>query len=178
MNVLVLVGSTRPDSFNAQLADAAVAALPEGVAVERFDRLHELPFYSEDGETNPPAAVEELRDAIRRADALVVVTPEFNASVPAQLKNAIDWASRPYDASSISGKRAAVLAATPTPGGAASAREHLVAILARARALPLETTVGVAGAHEAFVSGELADPSYASAVESLIIELVGDSVPA
>lgn len=177
MNVLVLVGSSRPDSLNAQLASAAVAALPEGTAVERFDRLHELPFYSDEAEANLPAVVEELRGAVGRADALMVVTPEFNASVPAALKNAIDWASRPYDASSINGKRAAVLAATPTPGGAASAREHLVAILTRAKALPLETTVGVSAAHEAFVAGELADPTSASAVENLIADLVSESVP-
>lgn len=178
MNVLVLVGSTRPDSFNAQLATAAVAALPEGTTVERFDRLHELPFYTDEADANPPAVVEDLRAAVGRAEALVVVTPEFNASVPAALKNAIDWASRPYDASSISGKRAAVLAATPTPGDAASAREHLAAILTRAKAKPLETTVGVSTAHEAFVSGELADPTHATAVENLIAELVSERVPA
>ncbi|WP_420111931.1 NADPH-dependent FMN reductase [Pseudactinotalea sp.] len=178
MNVLVLVGSTRPDSFNAQLAAAAVAALPEGTTVERFDRLNELPFYSDEGDANPPAVVADLRAAVGRAEALVVVTPEFNASVPAALKNAIDWASRPYDDSSINGKPAAVLAATPTPGDAGSARDHLVAILRRARALPLETTVGVSAAHEAFVSGELTDPTHATAVEALIANLVSEGVPA
>jgi len=176
VNVLVLVGSTRPDSFNAQLAEAAIAALPKGTAVERFDRFHELPFYSDDADANPPAAVAELREACGRADVLVITTPEYNASVPGSLKNGIDWASRPYADSSIRGKRVAVLAASPTAGSAESAREHLVAILSRARAEPLARTVGIAAAHEAFVAGELADAEHTAAVEDLVRELLSAPV--
>lgn len=172
MNVLVLVGSTRPESYNALLAEIATAALGEGAAVERFDRLAELPFYGEHHEADPPAAVTELREAIARADALVVVTPEYNASIPAVLKNAIDWASRPRGEASIAGKPTAILAATTSPGGAASARQHLHDILTRAHAAPLETTVGIAKANEALVGGEIVDPEVRAAVDGLIAELV------
>lgn len=171
MHVLVLVGSARPESYNLQLADAAVAALGENAVVSRFDHLAELPYYGEHHETNPPAVVTELRNAIADADALIVVTPEYNASIPAVLKNAIDWASRPRGAASLTGKPAAVLAATTSPGGAASARRHLQEILTRAHAAPLETTVGIADATHAFVGGELVDPEQQAALEALMAEL-------
>lgn len=170
MNVLVLVGSARPDSLNALLADHATRVLPAGTAVERFDRLYELPFYTETADVDPPAAVVDLREAVARADALIVTTPEFNASVPAALKNAIDWASRPRGAASIAGKPVAVLGATPSPGGTSSAREHLVAILTRAGARPLPATVGIPTAHEAFAGGAL-HPDHVPAVEGLVREL-------
>lgn len=174
MNVLVLVGSPRPDSLNGLLAKAAVGSLPKGTVVEQLGDLHELPFYTEEADLDPPASIRALRDAVARADALVVTTPEYNASVPAVLKNAIDWASRPRGAASIAGKPAAVLGATPSPGGAASAREHLVAILTRAGARPLETTVGIAGAHAAFADGELVEIAHRDAVHDLVDTLVGE----
>lgn len=174
MNVLVLVGSPRRDSLNGRLAGVAVASLPEGTVVDELDDLHELPFYTEEADREPPASIRELRAAVARADALVVTTPEYNASIPAVLKNAIDWASRPRGAASIAGKPVAVLGATPSAGGAASAREHLVAILARAGARPLPTTVGIAGANEAFVDGELVEDAHRDAVRDLVDALVGE----
>jgi chromate reductase len=171
VNVLVLVGSARSESYNGCLAEVAVATLGASAVVERFDRLAELPYYSPEADDDPVTAVIALRDAVDRADALVVVTPEYNASIPAVLKNAIDWASRPRGEASIAGKPVAILAATTSLGGAASARQHLHDILTRAHAEPLAATVGIADATNALVGGELVDPEVRAAVESLLAEL-------
>jgi len=109
-NVLALVGSLRADSINRKLAEAAVHHAPEGIDVTTFDGIVDLPFYNEDidGET-PPAAAVAFRAAIDAADAVLLVTPEYNGTIPAVLKNALDWASRPFGASPISGKPLAAI---------------------------------------------------------------------
>lgn len=116
MNVLVLLGSLRADSDNLRLAQAAIAALPEGVHGRMAAGLESLPFYSEDLDgPAAPASVRELRATVAEADAILLVTPEYNGSIPAVVKNAIDWASRPYGKNSWAGKTVAV---TGTSGGA------------------------------------------------------------
>ncbi|MEH3142636.1 MAG: NAD(P)H-dependent oxidoreductase [Mycobacterium kyogaense] len=110
--VLVLVGSLRKESINRQLADLAVETAPDGVTLERFDRLGELPFYNEDIDNeSAPESVKALREAAGRADAALVVTPEYNGSIPGVLKNAIDWLSRPYGDSALKDKPLAVVGA-------------------------------------------------------------------
>ncbi len=110
--VLVLVGSLRAASVNRQLADLAAEAAPSGVTFERFDRLGELPFYNEDIDNDSvPEPVVALRDAAARADAALVVTPEYNGSIPGVLKNAIDWLSRPYGNGALKDKPLAVVGA-------------------------------------------------------------------
>ncbi|WP_439693514.1 NADPH-dependent FMN reductase [Curtobacterium sp. SP.BCo] len=109
-NVLALVGSLRADSINRKLAEAAVHHAPEGIEVTTFDGIVDLPFYNEDidGDT-PPASAVAFRAAIEAADAVLLVTPEYNGTIPAVLKNALDWASRPFGASPISGKPLAAI---------------------------------------------------------------------
>ncbi|PCN46667.1 FMN reductase [Curtobacterium sp. 'Ferrero'] len=109
-NVLVLVGSLRAGSINRKLAEAAEQHAPEGIELTTFDGIVDLPFYNEDidGDT-PPAAAVAFRAAVDAADAVLLVTPEYNGSIPAVLKNALDWASRPFGASPISGKPLAVI---------------------------------------------------------------------
>jgi len=108
--VLTLVGSLRAASINRQLAEAAAHAAPDHVDVITYDGLDEIPFYNEDIDTdNPPAAVGALRAAVADADAVLIVTPEYNGTIPAVLKNAIDWLSRPYGNSAITGKPLAVV---------------------------------------------------------------------
>ncbi|MEZ0163733.1 NAD(P)H-dependent oxidoreductase [Kineococcus sp. LSe6-4] len=104
-DVLVLVGSLRAASTNRQIAETAVALAPEGVTLTIHEGLADLPFYNEDVdvEGSVPQAVTDLRAALTAADAVLVVTPEHNGTVPAVLKNAIDWASRPYGAGSLNG---------------------------------------------------------------------------
>jgi NAD(P)H-dependent FMN reductase len=110
--VLVLVGSLRAASVNRQLAELAVESAPDGVSLELFDRLGELPFYNEDIDTDDVAEpVAALREAAARAGAALVVTPEYNGSIPAVLKNAIDWLSRPYGNGALKGKPLAVVGA-------------------------------------------------------------------
>ncbi|ALG28470.1 FMN reductase [Glutamicibacter halophytocola] len=103
--VLTLVGSLRNGSTNQQLAEATSHNAPEGMEVSVFSGLENIPFYNEDTdvEGGVPAAAQALRDAAAEADALMLVTPEYNGTMPAVLKNAIDWLSRPFGAGAVSG---------------------------------------------------------------------------
>ncbi|MCW2664805.1 MAG: putative flavoprotein [Mycobacterium sp.] len=108
--ILALVGSLRAGSYNRQLAEAAVKHAPDGIAVDIFDDLADVAFYNED--TDRPGAVsaaDRLRADVESADALLLVTPEYNGTLPASLKNAIDWISRPYRSGAITGKPVAVI---------------------------------------------------------------------
>lgn len=114
VKILVLVGSLRAASINRQLAEVAVESAPAGVALRIFDRLGELPFYNEDidGDSDDgrvAESVQALRLAGAEADAALVVTPEYNGSIPGVLKNAIDWLSRPFGNGALKGKPAAVI---------------------------------------------------------------------
>ncbi|UUO00796.1 NAD(P)H-dependent oxidoreductase [Mycolicibacterium novocastrense] len=112
VNVLVLLGSLRAASINRQLVELALETAPDGVRLQFFDRLGELPFYNEDidsGDVAEPVAA--LRQAAADADAALVVTPEYNGSIPGVLKNAIDWLSRPYGNSALKDKPLAVVGA-------------------------------------------------------------------
>ncbi len=169
MNVLVLVGSLRTDSLNRRLAEAALQHLPAGVTGTVFEGLADLPHYSQDLDTDPlPRVAADLRDAVSAADALLVVTPEYNGSLPGALKNAIDWASRPRGAAAIAGTPAAVLAASGSPRAARWAREDAVRVLTVAGAVVLEDTVGVGSAVDAFVDGRLSDGERDGALRSLV----------
>ncbi|GEC02686.1 FMN reductase [Streptomyces spinoverrucosus] len=111
VRILALVGSLRAGSHNRQLAEAAVKFAPEGVDVQLYEGLAEVPFYNEDidVEGSVPAAAARLREAAGSADALLLFTPEYNGTIPAVLKNAIDWLSRPYGAGALTGKPVAVV---------------------------------------------------------------------
>ncbi|MFJ6213312.1 NAD(P)H-dependent oxidoreductase [Streptomyces sp. NPDC092296] len=111
VRVLALVGSLRAGSHNRQLAEAAVKLAPEGVEVEIFEGLADVPFYNEDNdvEGSVPAAAGKLREAGAQADAFLLFSPEYNGTLPAVLKNAIDWYSRPYGAGAFVGKPVAVV---------------------------------------------------------------------
>jgi NAD(P)H-dependent FMN reductase len=112
INVLVLLGSLRAASINRQLAELAVESAPEGVSLQLFDRLGELPFYNEDIDNDDvPEPVVTLRAEAADADATLVVTPEYNGSIPGVLKNAIDWLSRPFGDSALKDKPLAVVGA-------------------------------------------------------------------
>ena len=108
--ILTLVGSLRAASINRQLAELAAETAPDGVMLHIYDGLGDLPFYNEDLDTeNPPSAVAALRAAAAQADAALVVTPEYNGTIPAVIKNALDWLSRPWGASDLKGKPVAVI---------------------------------------------------------------------
>jgi NAD(P)H-dependent FMN reductase len=110
VKILVLLGSLRAASVNRQLADVASESSPADVSLQLFDRLGELPFYNEDIDGEGVAeSVQALRLAAAEADAALVVTPEYNGSIPGVLKNAIDWLSRPFGNGALKGKPMAVV---------------------------------------------------------------------
>src|ERR1700751_227556 len=111
IKVLALVGSLRAASINRQIAELAAEVAPDDVTVTIFDQLGELPFYNEDidNENDMPASVTALRAAAAEADATLVVTPEYNGSIPAVVKNAIDWLSRPFGNGALKDKPLAVI---------------------------------------------------------------------
>jgi chromate reductase len=122
--ILGIPGSLRRGSFNRAALRAAQELCPPDVEIDIFD-LHDVPLFNQDEEKNPPAPVIELKSAIRRADALLFATPEYNFSVPGVLKNAIDCASRPYGESAFRGKTAAIMGASLGFAGTARAQYHL-----------------------------------------------------
>ena len=122
--ILGIAGSLRKASYNRALLRAAQQLAPDGVQVETFE-LDGIPPFNQDEEANPPAIVTELKSRIRAADALLLVTPEYNYSIPGVLKNAIDWASRPYGDSAWNDKPVAVMGASVGPQGTSRAQYHL-----------------------------------------------------
>jgi chromate reductase, NAD(P)H dehydrogenase (quinone) len=124
IRILGIAGSLRKASYNRAALRAAQQLAPAGTEVEIFE-LGGIPPFSEDDERNPPARVTEFKEKIRAADAILFVTPEYNYSVPGVLKNAIDWASRPYGDSAWDGKPAAIMGASVGLFGTARAQYHL-----------------------------------------------------
>lgn len=134
--IAVVVGSLRKESYNKKLA-RSLEKLAKGKMEFIFVDIGALPLFNQDLETNVPASVIKLKSDIESADAILFVTPEYNRSIPGVLKNAIDWASRPYGKSSWAGKPAAVCGTSPGAIGTAVAQAHLKGILAGYLDMPL-----------------------------------------
>lgn len=114
MRILAISGSLRQDSFNTRLLRALPPVAPEGMEIELFDGLGEVPLYNQDLDVeDPPEPVRRLRTAISEADGLIIASPEYNGSIPGVLKNAIDWASRPMAKSALLAKCVVTMVATP-----------------------------------------------------------------
>ncbi len=174
MQVLGISGSLRRDSLNTALLRVAAERLPAGAELTTFERLAEIPPYSEDAEAGPaPGAVLELREAIRGADAVLIATPEYNHSLPGQLKNALDWASRPSGQSALNGKPAAAIGASKSMFGAVWAQAELRKVLAAMGGRVVEAELPVAQAHEQLVDGRLElAPLQAEQLEEILAELL------
>lgn len=159
LRVLGFAGSLRSGSYNRALLRAAIELAPPGMTIEPWD-LAPIPLYNGDVEAaGDPEPVAAFKRAIRAADALLVVTPEYNYGVPGVLKNAIDWASRPPDDAALAGKPAALLGATPGRTGTARAQLQVrqAFVFTDTPAL-LKPEVLVARAHEKFdAEGRLTD---------------------
>ncbi|WP_354673335.1 NADPH-dependent FMN reductase [Cupriavidus alkaliphilus] len=123
-DVVVLVGSLRKESYNRKLAKALIALAPAQLRPEIVE-IGNLELYNQDLDDKPTQAWTAFRDRIRRADAVLFVTPEYNRSVPAPLKNAIDVGSRPYGSSVWDGKPGAIISASPGAIGGFGANHHL-----------------------------------------------------
>ena len=172
MTILGLAGSLRAGSLNAQLLRLAAEELPEGVEREIYDGLEDLQGFV-------PDAVAALKDAIADADAVLVVTPEYNGSIPGFLKNALDWVSRPIAESPMRGKPVAVIGASPGQFGAIWAQRELKKVLGIMSAQVLDGELAVAKADR-----RLADPDpalreeLAAVASSLVAVGVADDVAA
>ncbi len=173
MKVLAISGSLRRDSHNTKLLLAAAELLPGDVELELWDGLKAVPPYDEDEDVEPaPAAVTDLRDAIAGADAILFATPEYNQSVPGQLKNALDWASRPLATNPLRNVPVAVVGASAGAFGAVWAQAELRKVLAAIGARVVDGEVAVGHAHERFgPDGQLEDAlleQLAGVVEALV----------
>jgi chromate reductase len=174
MRVVGINGSIRLGSYNGMLLAAAAAELPLGVEFGEWTGLETLPAYDEDGDGRFVArSVAGLRLALRRADAVLIATPEYNHSIPGALKNALDWASRPFPGNSLHGKPVAVFGASTGVFGAIWAQAELRKILRAIGADVLETELPIPAAKTAFTdSGRLRDPGLASALREIVRQLL------
>lgn len=174
MRVLGISGSLRQGSLNSALLQAAAERLPAGTELVTFERLADVPPYSEDTETEPaPDSVRELREAIREADAVLIATPEYNHSLPGQLKNALDWASRPAGQSALNGKPVVVIGASKSMFGAVWAQAELRKVLAAMGGRVIEAELPVAQAHQ-LLAGERLElpPQLSEQLEEMLAELL------
>lgn len=174
MIVLGLCGSLRRGSHNRQLLDAAADCLPEHVTMRIFDGLADLPPYSDD--LAAPDAVEGLRGALAGADAVLIATPEYNSSLPGVLKNALDWASRPFPDNALRDKAVAVIGASTGIFGAVWAQAETRKVIRAIGGRVLDEELPVGNAHNAFApDGSLADPDQRSALAQLVAQLVREA---
>ena len=173
MQVLGVAGSLRRDSHNRELLRAAAAQLPPGVQFTEYDRLKLIPPFDEDDESAPPRSVTHWREAVAEADAILFATPEYNSSVPGQLKNAIDWASRPRNDAVLRNKPVAVIGASKGSFGAVWAQAELRKTLGAAGARVTDRELPVAAAHEAFgYDGALQDHDLTLELDAILTELL------
>jgi chromate reductase, NAD(P)H dehydrogenase (quinone) len=173
VRILGIAGSLRRQSYNRAALRAATELVPEGATLSVFE-LDGIPGFSEDDEKNPPAKVVELKKRIREADAVLFVTPEYNYSVSGVLKNAIDWASRPYGDSAWSGKPAAIMGASVGTIGTARAQYHLRQICVFLNVFPVnQPEVMIGNAAQRFdAAGRLTDEKTRQYIRQLLESLV------
>jgi chromate reductase len=169
-----IAGSLRRSSVNRLLLQAGGQHLPPGARLTVFDLLDRVPPFNEDWEADPaPLAVAELRRLIAAADGMLIATPEYNGSIPGQLKNALDWASRPHGSAALLGKPAAVISASPRRQGAVAAAAELRKVLKMAGASVIGTGLSVPRALTQFTpGGQLADPGLARQLRAVTAELM------
>ena len=173
MRVLGIAGSLRRDSHNRRLLREAAELLPPGAELVEFDGLKAIPPFDEDDEHAPGEAVEAWRQAIAGADALFFVTPEYNASVPGVLKNAIDWASRPARSPALRNKPAAVVGASTGMFGAVWAQAELRKVLSTAGARVLDRELPVPSCSE----DALLEDEQREEIAGILAALVAEAAP-
>jgi len=177
MRVLGISGSLRRGSLNGALLRTAAERLPAGVELVPFERLAEIPPFDEDAEAGPaPDAVRALREAMRDADAVLIATPEYSRSLPGQLKNALDWASRPSGESALSGKPAAAIGASKSMFGGVWAQAELRKVMGAMGGRVVEAELAVARAHDQLRDGALElTPEQGERLEEIIAGLVASA---
>jgi chromate reductase len=180
MKVLGISGSLRRDSHNTKLLRVAGEMFERyGVEFEVYEDLKQVPPYDEDDDREPaPAAVARIRAAVAGADAVFFSTPEYNHSIPGQLKTAVDWLSRPAGSGALSGKHVAVIGAIAGMFGAVWSQAELRKVLAAAGARVVEGEVAVGHAHTRFDEhGHLNDPEISEQVDAVVQALIAEVDP-
>jgi chromate reductase len=173
--ILGISGSLRRDSHNTSLLRAAAEAAGPDVELELYDGLKEIPPYDEDDDVHPrPPSVARLNEAITSADAVLFSTPEYNSSIPGQLKNAIDWVSRPVATNALRNKPVAVVGASTGGFGAVWAQAELRKVLSALGARVLDVELPVPHAHTRFEDGGLTDDEIRAALED-VLEVLTDA---
>ena len=173
--ILGISGSLRRDSHNTSLLRAAAEAVAPDVELELYDGLKDVPPYDEDDDVHPrPAAVAVLNAAIEDADAVLFSTPEYNSSIPGQLKNALDWVSRPVATNALRNKPVAVVGASTGGFGAVWAQAELRKVLAALGARVLDVELPVPHAHTRFNEGDLTDDEIRTAVAEVLDALAAE----
>ncbi|HEU4657933.1 MAG TPA: NAD(P)H-dependent oxidoreductase [Capillimicrobium sp.] len=176
MRILAISGSLRRDSHNTALLRAAAELLPPGVELEVYDRLKEIPPFDDDDRlAGRPAPVGDLWQAIEAADAVLISTPEYNHSVPGQLKNALDWMSRPLAESPLRNKPAAVVGASTGMFGAVWAQAEMRKVLTAIGARVIDEELPVPMADELLAGGRLSDQQIEAQLAA-IVEQLADAV--
>jgi len=171
--IIGLCGSLRRESFNLMLLRAAIDAAPPGTSIEA-ESIREIPLYDGDleAEHGSPAAVQRLKDRIAAADGLLIVTPEYNNSIPGVLKNAIDWLSRPpADIPRVfRGRPVAVMGATPGPGGTTLSQTAWLPVLRTLGTRPwFEGRLMISGAGKIFAGdGHVVDVAIGDRIRSFV----------
>jgi len=173
IRILGIAGSLRRDSYNRATLRAAIELAPVDASIDIFE-LDGIPGFNQDEEQNPPAKVVELKRRIREAGAILFVTPEYNYSVPGVLKNAIDWASRPYGDSAWNGKPAAIMGASVGTIGTARAQYHLRQMMVFLNMFPVnQPEVMIGNASEKFdAQGNLTNDVAKRFIRQLLQNLV------
>ncbi|HEX8399975.1 MAG TPA: NAD(P)H-dependent oxidoreductase [Pyrinomonadaceae bacterium] len=173
VKILGIAGSLRRESYNRSALRAAIDLVPEGARIETFE-LNEIPVFNQDDEYDPHPSVVEFKRRIREADAILIVTPEYNYSIPGGLKNAMDWASRPYGDNSWDGKPVAIMGASVGIFGTARAQYHLRQTFVNMNILTVnQPEVMIGSAHERFdEQGNLKDEKTKELIRELLQNLI------
>jgi chromate reductase len=176
VKLLGISGSLRRDSYNSLLLGNVRELIDDDVELELYDALKDVPPFDEDDESEPAPAVAHLRDAIAGADAILFATPEYNSSIPGQLKNAVDWASRPVATAPLRNKPVAVVGASTGMFGGVWAQAELRKVLAStgARVLDLELAVPLASS-QFDEAGRLADDELRARLAEVAAQVVAEN---
>ena len=173
MRVLGISGSLRRGSHNTRLLGVAAKLVPPPAELELFEGLKDVPPYDEDDDGDlAPRGARRLREAIAAADAVLIATPEYNSSIPGQLKNALDWASRPFPDNVLRNKPVAVIGASTGSFGALWAQAEVRKVLGSIGARVVDVELPVPGAEEAFGGNRLADEELQRRLARIVAELV------
>lgn len=172
ISILGFAGSLRKESYNKTLLQAALELLPEGASLEVFDLEGILPF-NQDLENQPPGTVKRFKEKIKAADAILIATPEYNYSILGVLKNAIDWASRPYRDNAFDGKPVAVMSASTGAVGGARAQYHLRQCFVFLNMYPINRPeVIVTFANQKIENGRVKDEATRQRIQQLMESLI------